>query len=257
MEEYQRNILLCEDTIDGIFTAIYKAWEMGTSKTIVQVAGNNELLLFAKYINVDTDEVLANKVANSIKQKISDRAYSYIYQAALSNDIDKAQSIYRFLVKGFRIGSRIVDCLQDNDVCTVFEMSRFVGREAHNYLGFVRFEELSNGVLMSKINPKSNVIPIIADHFSDRFRNEDWVIVDTNRNFAALHRHGIGHILISDISEEQVNSFSNVSDKELEFQQLWQCFFSTIAIKERANKKQQNLMMPYRYRKYMKVENNQ
>ena len=32
----ERMIFRCEDSVDGIFTAIYKAWEYGTSRSSVE-----------------------------------------------------------------------------------------------------------------------------------------------------------------------------------------------------------------------------
>ena len=39
-------VYLCEDTIDGIFTAIYRAWADGTSHTDVRVRTNDTMSLF-------------------------------------------------------------------------------------------------------------------------------------------------------------------------------------------------------------------
>lgn len=247
--------LLCEDTVDGIFTAIYKAWEIGTKHTEVQVEDGMTMSLFSSYKKVDADAQLAFRVADSISRKISDEAYGLIYNAALSDRSGKAQYIYRFLQKGFKVGKEIINYLQDDDVRNVYEMSRFVWRESHKYMGFVRFEELESGVLCSRINPRSNVVPLIAEHFSDRLNQENWVILDTNRNFAAVHRKGEEALLINGVTEEQLNSMGELSEREKEFQSLWDCFYHTIAISERKNDRQQMLMMPKRYRKYMKAEN--
>lgn len=244
-------ICTCEDTVDGIFTAIYKAWEIGTSKTLIEIKGMKTMSLFAEYVEVNTDIELASKVAVSINKRISQEVYSYIYRAALSNDIEKAQYIYEFLIKGFRIGKDIINHLQDESVMKVFELSRKVGFEIHRYLGFVRFCELENGVLSAKINPLANIVPSVAEHFSDRLHNENWIILDTTRNLAAVHRANIGFVLTTDISEVDLDQFSNKSENEEKFQMLWKRFFDTIAIEERKNNKLQQQMMPLRFRKYM------
>lgn len=248
--------LLCEDTVDGIFTAIYKAWELGTGHTAVQVEDGTSMSLFSTYRKVDTDSDIAFRVARSVSRKISEEAYGMIYNSALSDRPGKAQYIYKFLQKGFKAGSDIVNYLQDDDVRNVYEMSGFVWRESHKYMGFVRFEELESGILCSRINPRSNVIPLLAEHFNDRLNQENWMILDTNRNFAAVHRKGEEALLIKGVTEEQLSSMGKLSEREKEFQSLWDCFYHTIAISERKNDRQQMLMMPKRYRKYMKAENN-
>lgn len=244
-------ICVCEDTVDGIFTAVYKAWEIGTAKTSIEIRGLKTMTLFAEYIDVDTDMELASKVASSINRKLSQEVYFYVYRAALSNHIEKAQYIYEFLIKAFRTGKDIMNHLQDESVMKVFELSRKVGFEIHRYYGFVRFVELENGVLSARINPLANVVPILAEHFSDRLHNENWIILDTTRNLAAVHRAGVGFVLTYDISEKELNLFSHKSENEEKYQLLWKRFFDTIAIQERKNKKLQQQMMPLRYRKYM------
>lgn len=243
-------VYLCEDTVDGIFSAIYRAWEAGTSHTDVRVKDNFSCRLFEEYIEAPADISLAQKVRRSIINKLSDEVYSYVYQAALSCDSDKASVIYHFLQKAFRIGPRILDYLQDSDVMRVFELSRLVGREAHKYLGFVRFEELENGILAGRINPHSNIVPIIAEHFADRLHNENWLLLDTPRNLAAVHASGKGYMLHLGITEAALKSLS-LSPEENDFRQLWNRFFDTIAIKERVNPELQRTMMPLRYRTYM------
>ena len=52
-------VYLCEDTIDGIFTAIYRAWADGTSHTDVRVRTNDTMSLFETYIFSESDGTLA------------------------------------------------------------------------------------------------------------------------------------------------------------------------------------------------------
>ena len=242
---------LGEDSVEGIFTAIYLAWEKGTSCTAVEVQGGGTMSLFATYIEVATDLVIAEKVANSIRRKLSQELYEEVYRAALCAADGKAQTIYRFLVKAFRVGTSILQRFADEDVMRMFEMTRTIGNESHRYLEFVRFEELNNGVLISKIQPEANVIPLIADHFADRLHCENWIILDTNRHYSVVHRAGEGYIFTYDITEESLNAFAPVSDKEVQFQQLWKRFFDTIAIEERKNRRTQMNFLPLKFRNRM------
>lgn len=244
-------VYVCEDTVDGIFTAIYKAWENGISKTMVEVRDCSTMSFLYEYIDVKTDTCLSFKVAETIQKKLSGEVYSYIFQTALSDNCDKAQLIYQFLIKAFKMGPSILQYLQDEDVSSIFKISRRVSNEAHKYLGFVRFEELENGVLIARINPLSNVIPLIAEHFCDRLLNENWVILDTRRNYSAIHKRGLGFVLSDAITEKDLLLFSKKSMQEELYKSLWENFFQTIAIKERENFNLQRNMMPLRYRKYM------
>lgn len=249
-----KNIYMCDGTVEGIFTAIYLAWADGTSRTDVRINGNySTLSFFENYIEAKTDFSLAEKVCRSIKEKLSDDVYFHVYRAALSFNSDRASCIYRFLQKAFRYGPSVINALSDADVVRLFELDRQVGREAHSYLEFVRFEELKNKVLAARINPKSNILPLIEEHFSDRLYPENWIILDTKREFAAVHR-ARGSSFFCTLSEEQLIGFCEFSKEEQSFKQLWKTFFDTIAISERVNPELQKNMMPLRYRKYMSAE---
>lgn len=247
-------IYLCDDTVDGIFTAIYFAWSFGTSKTDVRVRCSSTLSFFEEYKDISTDYDIASKVSRSIITKLSYDIYTFVYYACLSNDPEKGSYIYRFLIKAFKKGPRIIDFIQDFHVSKVFELSRKVSREACYYREFIRFEELSNGVLRAKISPQYNISHLLTDHFSDRFNCEDWIILDTLRNSAIIHKKYKAAILAGGITEKQLDEFCEISEKESDFQALWERFFDTIAIEERINTNLQRNNMPLHFRKYMNAE---
>ena len=107
-----------------------------------------------------------------------------IYEAAMSDAEDKLDTIYRFMVAGFHYGAHVVDFLQEPVVMRMFELKRKVGNEAHFHVEFIRFANMPGDVLVSHIEPKSNVLTLVAPHFSDRLPSENWMIIDDKR----LHR---------------------------------------------------------------------
>jgi len=247
-------VYLCDNCAEGIFTAIYKAWEAGTSHTDVRVRNNSSISLFEDYIDVPTDKMLSEKVASSILRKLSFEVYMNVYYACLSDDENKASYIYHFLQKAFKSGKDIMNKLQDNDVNRIYKLRRAVGNEAGYYREFIRFQELENGVLAGRIEPKYNIVPLIADHFADRMHNEHWIILDTKRSISAVHVAYKGYAFTDQITEADLLNFSGLSEKETDFQALWKRFFDTIAIEERINPKLQRNLMPLRFRKYMTAE---
>ena len=79
--------------------------------------------------------------------------------------------------------------LQEPAVFHAFEVSRQVTNEAHSFREFIRFANISSGfpILVSHISPKSNVLTLVAPHFSDRLPSENWMILDDNRQLAVVH----------------------------------------------------------------------
>lgn len=247
-------VYLCDDSIDGIFSAIYTAWEAGTSHTDVRVRDNCHIQLFEDYVDYITDSELSAKVADSIIRKLSYEIYYYVYCVCMSTDANKASVVYKFLQRAFRTGPDILHMLTDTYVAKVCELKRTVSNEACRYREFVRFEELDNSILAGRIAPTHNIVAMIANHFADRMPCENWLIMDTTRNLSVVHVAGKGYILTNDISEKQLFATHSYSQNEDEFQALWKRFFDTIAIKERINPKLQRNLMPLKCRTYMRAE---
>ena len=251
-----KHIYLCDDSIDGIFTAIYQAWSSRYGHANIKIEEKMEgskysnIELFAEYIAVDTDYTLASKVSKSIREKISEEAYEMVCRVALSDYYGKADLIYRFLILGFAIGQSIIEHMSNEVVNHIFRISKNVGNEAHHLLGFIRFSEQENGLLTSVIHPKNNVLTIVTPHFADRLPKERFLIYDENRKLATFHVPGNSWILaqVPEIDQERLEE---ITLREDDYRDLWKAFFEHIAIKERINPNLQRNNLPLRFRKDM------
>ncbi len=251
-----KKIFLCYDSIEGIFTAIYDAWSSryGHDNIRIQVQNPDEsnynMELFTEYIYVKDSAEKAEKVAKAIKEKISLEAFDMVCHAVFSDDLQKGDKIYRFLILGFTMGSKVVSCLSKDAVLNIFNLNRNVFNESHHFLGFLRFKEIKNHILLSKINPKNDILRLIAPHFSDRLNTENFVIYDERRKTAVIHRSGFSWIYVSG-NDFNLDKFEELSEREEEFQLLWKTFFDSIAIEERKNDKLQKNNLPLRFRSNM------
>jgi probable DNA metabolism protein len=251
-----KRIYLCDNSIDGIFTAIYLAWSSRYGHSNIKIEEKSEgskysnIELFAEYIAVDTDYSLAEKVSKSIKDKISEEVFEMVCRVALSDYCGKADLIYRFLILGFSIGRTIVEQLSNEVVNSVFRVNKNVGNEAHHLLGFVRFSEQENGLLTSVIHPKNNVLTLITPHFADRLPEERFLIYDEGRKLATFHVPGSPWIL-AEVPEIDQARLTEITIHEDEYRDLWKTFFNCIAIKERINFKLQRNNLPLRFRDNM------
>ena len=250
-------VYLCEDSIEGIFSALYLAWSErnGHKNNYIKIKKKEfgyNLEFFTEYVEVENFEEHVVKVSLAIKQKISMEAYEWVCRCVCSEKEEKGDYIYRFLILGFEYGKNIIKYIQHPDVVPIFQMNREIGREIEHYYGFLRFTQLENGILYAKIAPKNNIITLIAPHFSDRLSNENWIIHDEKHQKAVLHEKQKSFFLI----EGKENIFTRIensvkSTKEEEVEQLWKQFVSTISIKERKNIELQQKMLPQKFRSYM------
>jgi probable DNA metabolism protein len=247
-------VLQCEDSIEGIFSAVYAAWELkyGHENTVIRVTGygSQNMELFTQYIHLAPDSVKATKVINTIRRTCSDAVYEALFHAACADAPDKADAIYRYVQVALRMGSRIINHFSDPAVVRVMELSRAVGNAAHHYLGFLRFIEISGGILLARYEPKPRLTELIMPHFVERFPEERFVIWDTVRNVAGVHVPGQNYIMLN-LSENQVAILKEYTEDNMKAEQMWKTFVESISIKERKNEKLQKNNLPLYFRTYM------
>lgn len=247
-------ILQCEDSIEGIFSAVYAAWELkyGHENTVIQVLGseNTNIELFATYIPLVSDGEKAAKVLNTIRRTCSDAAYERLFRAACADAPDKADAIYHYIQTGLRMGNKVLNHLTDPAVARVMELSRAVGNAEHHYLGFLRFIEIPGNILLARFEPKPRLTELIIPHFVDRFPEERFVIWDTKRNEAGIHVPGKNYIMMK-LTERQAAMLQSYTEDNMQAEQMWKAFVESISIKERENKKLQQNNIPLHFRTYM------
>ncbi len=243
---------LCEDTPEGIFTAVYDAWAARIPDDRLHLMTEQEMnfSLFTEYRQVETDQEKAVKVARSIRQKIADEAYVQVYYASLSDEEDKVDAIYHFLKQGFRYGARVLDMHGLAQVCRVYELYRAVSNENQKYRGFVRFAEIGRQgqkILLARIRPKNQLLPLLGQHFADRFGQENFAIIDDERAMGYFHGETA---FLSKVDIAQIDRLWR-EKRDTAYEELFRTFFHSIAIKERENYVCQRTMCPIRYRDYM------
>lgn len=244
----------CEDSLESIFTAIYNAYEERRDHADTRISLTDELLLFAQYIPVIADEEKAMKVIRTLKRRFGEEDYQSVCYALASPETDKGQAVYQTIVKGLKGKVRpghLLDHLADDDCNRVFALARSASRENHHLYGFLRFEEVQNGILYAKIGPKNHLLSFLMPHFADRYPMENFIIYDDKRDLFGVHPAGGKWYLVGGEDVTPDSSMLQISEKEQEIQELFRHFCHTIAIKERENKKLQQNMLPLRFQEYM------
>ena len=247
-------VYTCKDSFEGILTGVYDAWmsRKGHSNVRLETAGQYSTMeLFCDYIDVIPDEEKVEKVIRSVRTRISEAAYEAIYKASLSRNREKADHIYRFLIRAFRHGAGVLDMLQLPEVREIFQMCRNVRHENHLLTGFVRFSQTSKGILVSRIGPKNDVLPILAPHFADRLPMESWIIYDENHRKAVVHPSRGSWAIVHADGEGYLSAQLDQDTDQEEYEALWKAFHETVAIRERANPICQRTHLALRYRPYM------
>ncbi len=244
-------VYYCKDNFEDMMCCVYDAWasRAGHDNVELKIEGEFEYELFKEYILVECDHDKFYKVIRSIQSKISMDAYMLVYRSAMSFERERLDWIYRFLVDGFAQGRNIVNDYRFESVRQINRMAKKAGNESHLFLGFIRFEQMQNRVLYAEIEPKCNVITMVAPHFEDRLPDENWIIYDKKRKLAAVHPARQKYYIRS-LDAEDADKIKDLYDNE-NYDSLWRTFFNSIGIEERKNPRCQQNMLPLWYRDCM------
>lgn len=249
----EEKYLVCEDSLEGVLTGIYDAYALREEHEHIHIQiGEGDPRLFAVYIKVEPDAGKAFKVAETVNRRLGEKTYMDICRALATDGEEKGEAVYKTVVcgLGMKNGRQVMGNLTDRNVHRVFELSRNAGNEIHRLKEFIRFQELENGVLFSRIGPKNNIITYLAPHFADRLPLLNFIIYDEKRKICVIHPASGEWFLTENMAldEELIGRYG---EKEKEYQELFTFFCHKISIKERKNLKLQRNMLPLRYQEYM------
>lgn len=253
-----RIIYVCEDSLTGIFSGIYEVWKrkITAEEAGLEVGDSFERRLFCEYIFCKAEKRKALAVIRMIQKNLGVDVYEKISYALLSADRRKAEMVFRAMLEAKKLSrkDRLMEHLGNEAVRAVFGMYRQVANEAHHYKGFVRFRELKNKTLFAKIEPKHAVLPCIAEHFADRFPQENWVIYDKTHEVFLIHEKGKRYYFLQQYmcmkgdSGSAQNIAGGFSEEEMDYEALWKGFVQSISVAERENRALQNQNLPLRFR---------
>ncbi len=235
---------LYDGSWQGFLTCVYyHYYEEKAAEICPEIRYQTNLLRQAKTIVTDTEK--AERVSSAIERKISPYSLTRAYAAFLADEPDKERFILDYIVLGFRVGGHLDDLRGREEVFRVQKLAKQISREAERFRGLLRFSVLKAGdkeILYGKIHPRHNILELLGEHFSDRFRSEPFLIYDGGRG-KALFGWG-GNWETAPFEEKQLPGFSQ---EERDYRRLWQRYFHVIAIKERENPRCQKNFMPVRY----------
>lgn len=250
-------IYVCENTLEGVFSAIFCAYAdrhpHSDNKIITGSVANYEL--FANYIPVTTNQEYALRVSKCLCNTLGSEVFYDLCAALLCEApfaAEVADAVYHTIVLGLSLarqageGRRILEHLTNPYVNQVFRCARQTKHEARQFFGFLRFRELSNGVLLARFHPNNNIITMLVEHFDNRLPREAYIIYDATHDIAALHHPHQPSILLSHPEFEQ-EALLNYSEQEQDYEALWKQFYESITVESRRNPALQQNNMPKRF----------
>lgn len=259
-------VYVFDNTLDGLLTAVFDSFFLHQQPEMLLAEGD-QLPLFADDLHtVVTDADHAARVWKGLEKRLTAAGLRVISLSWLSEERALNQPLFNYICKVFRQPAgapSIEQNASDIDVLAVRNTCRRVLHEQLRMKQFIRFQKAKDGTYLAVISPDHNVLPLIIDHFQDRFNDQTWLIYDAKRHYGYYYDGAAAPIRITFEDESAVPfDLANgkmdaevLSNDDALFQQLWRTYFKAICIKERMNPRKQLNDMPRRYWKYMTEKN--
>lgn len=234
-----------DGTFFGFLSAVFDGWHDGLSH-VEDIHPLVSTSLFAE-TNVPTDEGKAKRILDALKDKCGPKCCHFLYYGFLAEVPKRELPLVSYIWLSFRYKEQFYYHLHEAALWKVRQWAQKTGNERHKLLGLIRFQELSDGMLYSRINPTCHVVPVMAPHFVKRLPKERWVIHDVRRHMGVYYDG-------SDVSLVEIPktlSTIDVSTDEARFNNLWKGYYDTIAIAERRNEGLRRQFMPKKYWHYI------
>jgi len=185
--------------------------------------------------------------------ELSADAYSAVINAAMSG-LPIKREINRFIEKVRAAGdrdraARVASDRGDADVLAVLKAAYKVTVEIHRLTGLLRFSPDADGVYIARCSPDYFILPALAEHFTLRFGETPWAIIDEKRSLCLQGGNGAPTKLIP---PPQSGPPAAAAGKEADsWEELWRLYHRSVNNETRKNPRLQRQFMPERYHKYL------
>jgi len=240
----------------GMLSCVFESFEK--NEMPLQISSEGSSLFPIKQIQ--SDENKAERILKAVKLKIGSDALNYIKLSFLAKIDQKELALIHFLKYGFFYGHKFIEVINTGfspcrRVIACSTKNSFIAKiakgvdlltlEAQRFIQFIRFSDF-NGALISTIKPEHIVLPLLADHFIERYINEQFLIYDKTHRMGLIYTDHKARI---EFLEDY--AMPNLTEEEKSYQKLWRLFYDTVAIKERRNERCRMNFMPKKYWKNM------
>lgn len=230
-----------DGTLEGLFSAVLTAYERHEMPVALQVTAGAQGNLLATPLEVSTDEQRASRVRDGICRRLGVDEYERIRMASLSDRPDKATLIFRYIVVAMRRGPGVWNDLADHDIQGFEALWRDVYNERHRILQFARFSCMEGGVYYARVNPKANVVPVVMDHFAQRFNIQPFIVHDEMHGLAGVWNRASWGLVSTDTFTPPP-----ATREDSEYQHMWRVFYDSICNQRRYNPRLRMQFMPQR-----------
>lgn len=243
-----------DETLDGLLTLVFDYYRRKPKSIKVWSERDYMPTMFDETYEVITNETKANRVKKKLKNKLSKQCWRNLYCTYLSEQSEAFQQIFEFIKYVIDSPIKVETNFGNQHVLYLAQIQRKVNREKYHFEAFIRFEKLPDGTFYSTIEPKYNILPLILNHFKNRYADQDFIIYDLVRKTGLLYskvEEKVVPIHLEFFPKQNHSILKTFEPTEEQYQNLWKGYFKSVNIPARKNDKLHIQLLPKRFWKYL------
>jgi len=246
-------IYIFDGSLEGLLTSVFEWFERKPGMVSIISKSKYQPDAFSPALEILTDRTKADRVWQGLAKRLDRRWMRNVYCAYLSEISEMHQEIFGFCVYIFQNPAGAEKNYGNTHVLNIAQTTRKVEREKHRMEAFIRFQKTADGFFYCGIDPDFNVIPLLINHFKNRYADQQWIIYDIKRHYGIFYN-------LKTVEEIEMNIDLNLlkksnqhmlDDQETLYADLWKDYFKSTNIVARKNTKLHTQHVPKRYWKYL------
>lgn len=246
-------IYIFDGSLEGLLTAVFEWFERKPGSVVLKPQNKYQPDAFLPALEVLTNRTKADRVWKGLAKRLDRTWMRKIYCAYLSEIDEIHQDIFDFCIYIFQHPAGAEKNYGNTQVLSIVQTARKVEREKHRMEAFIRFQKTADGLFYCGINPDFNVIPLLINHFKNRYTDQQWIIYDIKRHYGIFYNlQTVEEIQMDiDISLLKKSKQHLLDEQEVLYADLWKNYFKSTNIVARKNTKLHTQHVPKRYWKYL------
>jgi probable DNA metabolism protein len=246
-------VYIFDETLEGLLTAVFEWFERKPGEVTLKTEQTHQPSIFEPSLTIINSREKADRVWKGLNQKLNKVGMRKVYCTYLSDLPENYNTLFQFICYIFMHPAGADEDYGNKYVLAIAQIARKVEREKHRMEAFIRFQHTADGIFYCGIDPDFNVLPLIVNHFKNRYTDQKWIIYDLKRHYGLFYDlYKVEEIkLDAPLANLKQPASNSLNEKEELYANLWKDYFKSTNIESRKNTKLHVQHVPKRYWKYL------
>lgn len=247
-------IYVFDGSLEGLLCAVFEYFERKPEGVLLRTVQEHQPDAFTETFAIHNDHKKADRVWKGLQKRLSKDWMRKLYCCFLAETTQSYISFFQLCTYLFSHPEGAEHNYGQPDVLTVAQIAKKVEREKHRMEAFIRFQHTADGIFYCGIDPDFNVLPLIMNHFKNRYADQKWIIYDIKRNYGLFYDLlQVEEIHMEFTAQKTMAKPAKdlLSEEESLYAVLWKDYFKSANIPARKNTKLHIQHVPRRYWKYL------